>query len=937
VVIACPHCRADTPVASGRCVVCSGYLSGDSAAVTLASPPYGFAPDQSLDATISSGSRQQGPASLSQSSGLHPGQLFASRYRIERQLGAGGMGAVYRAHDVELNVPVALKIIRAEILSNPATGRDFEQRFKQELLLARQVTHPNVLRIHDLGESGGIKYITMPLVEGSDLHSLLASGPLPFDQVVSIARQIAAGMAAAHDAGIAHRDLKPQNVLVDASGRAYISDFGLAKSYEASTAGLTRPGDFIGTPRYIAPEIVEGRPADHRSDLYALGLIFYEMASGTSPFPGESAIELLMQRIRTNPKDLHVERPELPEYFSRIVMRCLARDPAQRYQHAHQIVDDIDAHRSPSRGRSHPTVSINLPLPTPRGWLYAGIAIAAIVGLLAVPPVRQFVFRSGTTTAGIPSAAEKKLIAVLPFRTIGSQAGLEHIGSGVAEALSARLFGLGTVTVAPSSATDRVDPKHPLARIARELGSNLLVTGTVQGDAERISIVINVEEPLAERRVWTKQFAGVSKDLLTLQDQIFAGLVEALEVTPSTEAQARGASRPTNNIEAYDLYLKGRNTMRGQQDKRNVESAVKLYEDALRVDPRFALAFAGLADASVQMYSETKERLWADKAVAAAQQGKRLDENLVEVRIAAATAYLATGKFNEAIVELQQALKLAPNSDDAYRRLAVAYRRAGRVDDSRRMNEEAIRVNPYYWLNHNAMGEAALRIGDNLRAEQAFSKVIELEPDNVNGFNNLGAIYLMTGRYPEAATAFQRATELVPTADAYSNLGIAYAWQGRFQDALPPYLKAVETSPNVDGWLSNLGDGYRWLGQSDKANQTYHRAITLAYEALQVNPSDARTRSYLGTYYAKKGDTAQGIRLVKEAAAADPNEVSILYNVAVVHALAGQPGPALDALAKSLKAGYPPPFARDDPDLKALSKDRRFESLLREFRSAASR
>jgi eukaryotic-like serine/threonine-protein kinase len=578
--------------------MCAGQLSGDSAAVTVASPSHGFAPPPSLDATISSGARRS-PDSEWQAGGLNPGQLIASRYRIERQLGAGGMGAVYRAHDVELNVPIALKIIRAEILSNPATGRDFEQRFKQELLLARQVTHPNVLRIHDLGESVGIKYITMPLVEGSDLHSLLASGPLPFDRVVSLARQIAAGLAAAHEAGIAHRDLKPQNILVDAGGRAYISDFGLAKSYEASTVGLTRPGDFIGTPRYIAPEIVEGRPADHRSDLYALGLIFYEMASSTTPFAGESAIELLLQRIRTVPKDLRLAKTDIPEYFSRIVMRCLERDPANRYQRAHDIVADLDAGRAPSKSRSHPAVSINLPLPTPRGWLFAGIAAAAIVGLLAVPPVRHFVFRSGTTTAGIPSAAEKKLIAVLPFRTIGQAEGLEHIGSGVAEALSARLFGLGTVTVAPTSATERVDPKHPLARIARELGSNLLVTGTVQGNAERISIVINVEEPLAERRVWTHQFAGVPKDLLTLQDQMFGGLVEALEVTPSTEAQARGVSRPTNSIEAYDLYLKGRNAMRGQQDKRNVAAAVKPYEDALRVDPRFALAFAGLADASV--------------------------------------------------------------------------------------------------------------------------------------------------------------------------------------------------------------------------------------------------------------------------------------------------------------------------------------------------
>ncbi len=290
-------------------------------------------------------------------------------------LGTGGMGAVYRAQDQELNVPVALKVIRAEILADPAMGRDFERRFKQELLLARQVTHQNVLRIHDLGESDGIKYITMPLIEGSDLHALLATGPLPFDRVVSLARQIASGLSAAHDVGIVHRDLKPQNILVDKAGRAYVSDFGLAKSFEASAAGITRTGDFIGTPRYVAPETVEGRPTDRRSDLYAVGLILYEMASGSLPFAGESALELLMQRVRQPPKDLHLVAPDAPDYFVRIVMRCLERDPAARYQNASDIVADIDAVRAPTRVRPSHSVAINVPLPGRRGWIIAAVAV----------------------------------------------------------------------------------------------------------------------------------------------------------------------------------------------------------------------------------------------------------------------------------------------------------------------------------------------------------------------------------------------------------------------------------------------------------------------------------------------------------------------------------------------------------------------------------
>ena len=921
----CPHCHVDTPLTSGRCVSCSEPLP-ESMLATLASPALGV-PE---GATISSGL----PSAASAPSRGTPGSgdTVAGRYRIERILGAGGMGTVYRAYDTELGLPVALKVIRPEILADPQSGREFEKRFKQELLLARRITHPNVLRIHDLGgDSSGIKYITMPLIEGPDLHALLSKGPPPFDRVLSLAIQIASGLAAADGVGIVHRDLKPQNILVDASGVAYISDFGLATSYEASALGLTRQGDFIGTPKYVAPEVVQGRHADHRSDLYALGLILYEMASGTLPFAGDSILTLLMQRLQTTPRDLREVAPHVPEFFSRIVMRCLTRDPAARYQHAREVVADLEAGRVPARSRGPQSVSITLPMPTRRGWIAASVAIVLVAGLAALPPVRNLILPGTGTADGIPPASRQKLIAVLPFRTIGAQPAIEHIGAGVADALTARLFGMDAVTVAPASAVDGVDLGQPLPRLARELGSNLIVSGTVQEGGGRLAIIVNVEEPLADRRVWTRQFSGDPKDILTLQDQIFDGLLEALELTPTPAERARSVSRPTSNLAAYDLYLKGRNAMRGQQDRTNVEAAIGLYEQALEADPRFALAHAGLADACLQMYRETRDRLWADKAVFSAEQGKRLDEGLVEVRLASGNAYLATGRTNEAIVELTRALELAPNSDDAHRRLAGAYLRAGRTDEAIAMLQKATAVNPYYWLNHNALGATWFQLGEYAKAAEAFQKVIQIEPDNVNGVNDLGAAYLQTGRYAEAAGAFEKALALAPTAETYTNLGIAYAWQRRFDEALPAYQKAVELSPNVDGWLSNLADGYRWLGQAEKARETYDQAIALAFTALQVNPSDPLTRSFLGTYYAKKGETAQGLKFTREAEAAAPDNVTILYNVAVTHALAGQDDQAIASLRRALAAGYPALFAGHDPDLERLGKNAAFRGLLEEF------
>lgn len=866
---------------------------------------------------------------------LAPGDRFAGRYRVERLLGAGGMGAVYKAHDEELDIPIALKVIRSDILAAPASGAEFEQRFKQELLLARQVTHQNVVRIHDLGDYRGVKYITMPFVAGSDLQAILSAGRLPFDRVLSLATQMAAGLAAAHEVGIVHRDLKPQNILVDDAGRAYISDFGLAKSFEATAIGLTRPGDFLGTPRYMAPESAEGHPTDQRSDLYALGLILYELASGLQPFSGDTVIELLMQRVRVTPKALKLVAPEVPAYFSDIVMRCLERDPAARYQTARAILADLEAARTPAPARRPTSLSISVSLPASRRGRVLAVVVAAALAapLLLAPPVRRLVFGGSSDAQALPSPATKKLVAVLPFRFSGS-ADLEHVATGVAEALSAKLFGLDQVTVAPTSAIEGADLKLPLNKLARELGSNLLVTGSVQGGASRISITVKLEDPVTPRLVWTREFSGNPADLLTLQDQIFSGLVEALDITPSNAQRAKSIARPTDNLAAYDLYLKGRNAMRGQQDRRNVEAAIGFYNDALKIDPKFALAFAGLADASLQMYRETKDRLWADKAVFAAQQGQRLDGSLLEVRVASGAAYLATGRTQEAIAELQRALELAPNSDEVYRRLAAAYGRLGQTEQSVRMHQKAIEKNPYYWLNHNALGATYFRIGDYEKAVDEFRKVIAIEPDNVNGYNDLGAAYLQTASYAEAADAFKKALALLPTADTWSNLGIAYAWQGNFKDALPAYQKAVELSPASDAWLSNLADGYRWVGERQKAVETYDKAISLAYQALTVDPNDATTRCNLGTYYAKKGDTVQGLKFIEEALSADRTNPGFTYNAAVAHALAGHTDEALQALRAAFKAGYPAAFSRNDPDLKSLSGDQRFRAMI-ESRPAA--
>ena len=270
------------------------------------------------------------------------GMVLSSRYEIRRLIGSGGMGAVYEARDQELDSPVAIKVIRPDIAADSARAAVLTRRLRQELQLARRVTHFNVLRIHDIGEADGVRFITMPYVDGRDLGAVVHDAPLSVERAIHLGRQIVRGLAAAHDADVFHRDLKPQNILVDGNDHIYISDFGLAKCADHET-DLTRTGEVHCTPRYAAPEQLEGKPADHRSDVYALGLMLYEMFTGAFPFPGASPSELLVARLTSVPKEPQSLNARIPRAVSVMVMRCLQRDPNLRYQSAREVLLDIEA------------------------------------------------------------------------------------------------------------------------------------------------------------------------------------------------------------------------------------------------------------------------------------------------------------------------------------------------------------------------------------------------------------------------------------------------------------------------------------------------------------------------------------------------------------------------------------------------------------------
>ncbi len=864
---------------------------------------------------------------------LSQGGDFGPRYRVDKMLGEGGMGAVYKAYDRELDRTIAIKLLQPGLMSNP----DAMQRFKQELLLASKISHKNVLRIHDLGDVDGVKFISMAFIEGEDLHSLMKKrGRLPLERCIHIARQIAEALHAAHSEGVAHRDLKPHNILIDSADQIYVSDFGLAKSLDSHSSGMTHAGQVLGTPRYMAPEQVEGKNADHRVDLYAFGLILYEMLTGDTPFGAQSTIQMMYQRVKEKPKNPKTLNPEIPDYLARIVMRCLEREPFRRYQSAHEILGDLDMQKASTGSR---TVQISLGVPdSKRGWVLgtAGALVLLLAVGFAIPAVRNFILRRPAESAigpveGIPPLSQGKFVAVLPLRVLGDEKALGYIAEGMSEAISAKLFQLQGIHVTAANAADIAGRRDSIPKIARSLGANLIVDGVVQAAGDRIRIIVNLNDATTGRRIWSQQYSGISQDLLSLEDQIHGEMVSALELKPGAEELARATARPTDNVAAYDSYLKGRNVLRGQQDMKNVEAAIKLFEEALTKDSQFAMAYTGLADASVMMYRDKKDPLWAQKALAAAERARQLNDKLPEVLYSLGSVYNATGKSAEAIAVLKQAIALSPSSDEGYRRLGDVHRAAGEKEEAVRAYQKAIEANPYYWVNYNAIGSAYLRAGNNAEALKAFQKVTQLEPENRVGYENSALVYLRQAKWDEAIPALQKALALQPYFKTYSNLGVAYYSLKRYPEAVQMFEKAVGLNPNSELTVGNLADSYRAVGDTERARATYDKAIALAYKELQVNPRSTGTLEGLALYYAKKGDSGQAIQFIRRARGIDHSSVGLIYSEAVVQSLAGKTKEGLTALREAFQKGYSTEAAKNDPELKNLQSSPEFERLLKEF------
>jgi eukaryotic-like serine/threonine-protein kinase len=845
---------------------------------------------------------------------------FVGPYRVLDSLGAGGMGEVFLAEDTRLGRKVALKRPSQAWLSIP----EARARLHREASAAAALTHPHIAAIYDVLDVGSAPYIVMEYVEGESLAKTVARGPLPVERVVQIGVQITDALTVAHGKGIVHRDLKPGNVCMTAEGQAKILDFGLATarapaSEGADAARLTVPGQFIGSPGYASPEQLAGAPATPGDDIYALGVLLFELLTGRRPFQAENASDLAVATMTRTPPGVHELSPDVPLELSALIARALARDARDRLRSAEAFHAEL--RRVAEAVSSGPTGEYPV-IQRPRRLTHvrAAFAVAALVAVTLVG-AGLWIGRSPE-----PPTPPVPVIAVLPFEVHGSSEEDHALASGLRDVLIASLGRQPGINVLSRTATaePRAD-RQDLDRWARDLGATLLVDASLQragGD-----ILVAVELRRGSYLEWGQTYSAPAGDVFALQDRMASGLAGSTPLRTAV-GTAGTTSAATQDPQALGLYGQAGDFLERPDIPGNVQRAVQLLQAALARDRRFSLASARLGEAYWALYEITREPEWTDRATAAIADALRLDHDLPLVRLSLARIYFGTGRTDDALEELDKVLEALPNNDDAHRLRGQVLQRAGRHEEAEAEYRRTIDLRPNYWRNHNVLGAFYYAAGQYAEALDAFKRVTEVQPDSARGFHNVGIVYYHMGDHETALEWYMQAIAVSPMPESHSAVGTIYYHQARYEAAAEAFRRAIELSPNDGLQHGNLGDALARLNRRADAEEAYREAVRVYHLQLGVNPNDATILARVAVNEAKlarKTDAAQHVARALELRA---NDVEVLYRAAVVHALNGESEQALAALERALQHGYSAAIARNDHDLASIRGTARFRELL---------
>lgn len=852
-------------------------------------------------------------------------------YVVLGPIGSGGMGEVYVARDPKLGRKVAIKLLPVRMSGE----RDTLTRFTQEARSASALNHPNIVTIHEVGADDGTPFIVMEYIEGTDLRTLINGGPVPVSKVLDIGAQIADGLAAAHERGIVHRDLKPENIMLTRDGFAKILDFGLAKmvapSAEDSEHTLqlevpgTNPGTILGTVGYMSPEQATGRRLDFRSDQFAFGAILYELVTGKPAFPGETAIDTLSAILHHDTEPITRTNPRAPVQLSDMIRRLLSKSADDRYSSSRDLARELRLLRDRVVAEES-GFHKSQPMIAPRtSWMAIGAAvlIAALVTASVMISRRKaddpVTAQQGAAVAPTPA---KKYLAVMRFKDLTGDATGQLVVDGFAETLTARLAHYPAVQVMRPSTADA--EANDALKAARDLGANLVLTGSMMRDGERIRVTYTVIDP-ASKREWRDLVEGNVSNLFGVQDDVADSVARNLDLGRTT---VRIALDPAVS---QRRYLEALGHLRRYDKEESLDSAIEILEE-LGASPSVQ---AALARAYLGKFQITRQPQLAAAAGRAVERALAGDPQSIDVNVTLGDLRRQTGQYPESIAAYLRVLSQQPNNADAVLGLAETYKAARDVTNAEATYKRAIALQPNYWGGYNKLG--AFYYGQNRYADAIpqFQKVVQLVPDNQRGYNNLGAMYQRLGQYEDAVRVFTQSIQREPSSQGYSNLGTCLYFLGRFPEAAKAFEKAVDLTPTDFWYWRNLGDAYRWIpGKQAEAKQAFDKTIELCSQAIRVNPGEVDAYTWMATALAKTGRKEEARRQILRALELEPRNLQALYEAAVIANISGAEDDATARLEQAVRLGYNPDDIARDPEFANFQKGDRLQGIVQAARAA---
>ena len=839
----CPQCHASNPASAVRCLQCDTLIpeststpkETDDESATLDAPS---AKDWSAAAAPGGVEHR-----IDSKGNLKPGLLLAGRYEIRERLGTGGMGSVYRARDRELDRSVAIKVVRPEL----AEQSDILRRFKQELILARQVTHKNVIRIFDLGDDSGIKFITMEYIEGQSLKSMMDErGKMSYPESAGIVQQVCLALEAAHTEGVVHRDLKPHNIMVDKLGKIVVMDFGIARS--VSVPGMTMTGALVGTPEYMSPEQVRGDHVDARSDLFSLGIIYYELLTGKKPYSGGSAESAMFRRTverATPPLEMD---PQVPRYLSEVVAKCLEKDVHERYQTAHEIWDDLERWKQGASLSRWVTIKRTVGRrANPRAIAIAAVALL-LTGAGAAVVRQRFAARTPVSVTNRALAAPSQSLAIFPFRNATTDTKLDWLGSSIAQMLTEAIGQSGDLRTVPADragqilqdlhiAPDARLDSHLVERLAEYSNAQVIIWGQIAKLNDRLRIDATLQSIQDGHSVSFHQDAENEKNVFAAVDGLAGQIRNSLSLSAKAirDLETQAIKPSSTSLPALQSYQQGVQAARSG----NRLEATKQFVAATREDPNFALAFCKLGESYAALGQDTDAEVASMEAVDLSQS---LGLPPQEKFLISASHSKVMKDYPKAITAYEEIAKVRPGDTDLLFDLGRLYEDSGNFD----------------------------------KARESYGKVLALDPKRVDALLAQGRLEIKSGNPGKGldylSTALSLATQFnrdEQRADVQQAMGVAYQDLNRLPDALRSFQDSLEIKrklglkSGIAESLSAIAQVNRAIGKLDLALQGYTEALRLMRETGDKSGT-AGAINDLGTLLAEQGNYDKALNLFKE-------------------------------------------------------------------------